>query len=170
MQGVVYAKGTLDSTDYTISSGGSVKLLNGFYSGDATSLYQAGYTAGAASKANGSITYVHHQHSTTSSSQTYTDSKADASGATSVASTSSTKGGCYTVGIATNCIRILDQETITEENGDTYVNSHWKCTYCGQSGYTGNGSTPYSSHNHVTSYGIGCGYSNGQIISATITY
>ena len=165
MQGVVYAKGTLDSTDYTINSDSSVTIVSGYYSGDATSLYQQGYTDGYASKSNGNITYqIGHVH--TGSDTAY--------------------GGCYTTEDTSRSYRCGKSVTM-EWNGYRYEgycpNGHFVAWSIENTGYHLHTVTcPYSRIYYKQSCGLETDEivretdtptgltSNERIVSATITY
>lgn len=122
------------------------------------------------------IKYKHHQHSASSANATYEDGYTDARGAKGVGEWSATGGGCYTQRVKRGGLRILEQrvEEVDRSGGegtaiDRFMNSHWKCTFCGQEGWSGNQACPYGAHEHWQ-YKIGCGKSNGQLISADIYY
>lgn len=122
------------------------------------------------------IVYKHHQHSASNANATYEDSYTDNRGVTAVGEWSVNGGGCYTQRVKRGGLRILEQhiEEVDRSGGagtaiDRFMNSHWKCTFCGQEGWSGNQACPYGAHEHWQ-YKIGCGKSNGQLISADIYY
>ena len=85
------------------------------------------------------IKYKHHQHSASNANATYEDEYTDARGAKSVGEWSATGGGCYTQRVKRGGLRILEQhmEEVDRSGGagtaiDRFMNSHWKCTFCGQ--------------------------------------
>lgn len=143
MQITVAFKGTLDSTEYTVNSDSTVTLLGGYYDGDATDLYQQGYTDGYAQKTNGTIIYSYHYHTSS----------------------------CYQTGTCTITYyeATIDGKTWKMQHhsscGKADVGLDWKTS---DSPYISGNGLP-NTETHTYSKQI-CGYSEGQIVSATITY
>ena len=143
------------------------------------------------SSISGDIEYVHHIHSTTTTTETEVNSEASTSsvsGGYADTYQASSKGGCFTTPVVTyiTCTHSLrSADRIGGTSGDCPVCHSWhdndaaSVTYnagsvCGQTvtiGHTHWWSSTYTHQVPVTTgYSRGCGYTNGQIISATITY
>lgn len=155
----------------------------------------------------GTITYTHHQCSTSSTTQTYTDSSLSTSNAAAVSTeivvngqtVSTVQGGCYTTPYyyckihypGSSYSEYCDGYYIEDGKGSnpnsTAVLTWYKCSKCSyrQLGGTWNGhsrtvTTPAYDKNEyrdspsgtilATYYKKSCGYTNGTVVSATITY
>ena len=198
---------TLESGYYsdpvTINNGvvnrGTVSAI--LTSSDNTTTLPAGYYSSITVSTNitnlgGTITYTHHQCSTTVAGDTYTDALANTSGASSPSglttvngqTVSASKGGCYTTpyyyysyrgetktkigyddcivckgsSVANSCTEgFTRKENCTPH--DTYRTDYYTA-------YAYGATLPSGASIVTTYYTKGCGFTNGQIVSATITY
>ena len=148
------------------------------------------------SSLKGSISYTHHQCSTTTAGSTYTDAYPDARGAQAVTglttvngvTVSTSKTGCYTkpyyyysyTGTKQvpngfdDCIvckgsSVADQctEGFTKKEGCTPHTVYKSEPY---TAYAYGSTLPQGATIQKTYYTNNCGYTNGQIISATVVY
>ena len=162
--------------------------------------YQAGYTAGYSggiahtAPSTGKIAYTHHIHSLTTKTTTEVNSSnstSSVSGGYANNYKASASGGCFTKYVQTTgtCVHKLEYDHRHEYSviggrctecgmwdvGNDAVDAHYGVgSICGQRydiDHTHSWSDEYR-HDVVTSkgYTASCGYSNGQIIPATITY
>lgn len=183
----VVNRGSLKSVILT-SSSNTVTLEAGYYD---TFTVSTDITS-----ASGTITYSHHQCSSTIAGDTYEDAYPDARGAQEVTgltkvngvTVSTTSAGCYTkpyyyykytasrqvANGYDDCIvckgsSVADQctEGFEKKEGCT-PHTVYKTEY--YAAYAYGSELPSGASIQATYYTKGCGYTNGQIVSATITY
>lgn len=183
----VVNRGSLKSVILT-SSNNTVTLEAGYYD---TFTVSTDITS-----ASGTITYSHHQCSSTIAGDTYEDAYPDARGAQEVTgltkvngvTVSTTSAGCYTkpyyyykytasrqvANGYDDCIvckgsSVADQctEGFEKKEGCT-PHTVYKTEY--YAAYAYGSELPSGASIQATYYTKGCGYTNGQIVSATITY
>ena len=126
-----------------------------------------------------SITYVHHSHSLTSTTDTYEDNDASTANANSLGESQSTSGGCFTKAVAHYSHSAYGVRTADKGSGG-YSGQLVKCPICGQYvACTGEAGHEYENENeyyytgtcygYVTyTYSASCGYTNGEVLSAII--
>ncbi|MBO6253052.1 MAG: hypothetical protein J6O49_05300 [Bacteroidaceae bacterium] len=126
----------------------------------------------------GTVTYVHHVHSTTNSAgEEVENSSASTSSVTSMPESQSTSGGCYTRGVSYSYR--CGSWVFVSGNGASSSGcwNTFRCSGCGQTNTSwcvadANGSGWGIGDHYVsgTNYYCSHNYSNGQIIRAIITY
>lgn len=122
----------------------------------------------------GKIAYVHHVHSASVDGGTTetNDSSAKAS-VTYMAETNKTKGGCYTKSNQKTCDGIV---TINVRGMTNHGEDEWGfCDKCGRHSGSEAANIPWGGSYRCgakigSGYSVSCGYENGDLISATITY
>ena len=184
MQIVVVFKGTVNTV--LTSSQNSVILPAGYYEKTTISTN--------ISSLGGTVTYYHHVHSTSSSSEYVITSTASlTSDGLADSYISSTSGGCYTTPwykhtSSTNYGAYCDNlysYTSSDDDGHTVNDYHGNCNNCGRDlvshwtaawvkcRYCNSSTTTYdsnSSNGTLVGYAKSCNYTRGQVIKAVITY
>ena len=131
----------------------------------------------------GTITYTHHVHSLTETGLVEINSSSDTDGYGTDSDYSDTQGGCYQTKTYDRCGNVYKvsgtpYEGSYEKDGTVWY--YWwhegRCPKCGTlnskntSNKYQNGATLTCTGSVFKGYKATCGYANGQIISATITY
>ena len=129
----------------------------------------------------GNITFTHHVHSLTSTTDTIEDKNGDAKGYGTDSDYSDTKGGCYQDMVYEKCGKKYTASVTSEvrytTTGQEYYTVSSRCPVCGTLNSRQAGYHAYDAPEQFTctgkklkGYKASCGYSTGQIIKAEIIY